>query len=1206
MELAAGELWDGRYRIDRLLGRGAAGDVYRAFDTADADGPVALKILRREAMKAGRDDTLRLEFALLARFRHPNLVGVRRFATRGDVPFLVVEVVDGPTLDRAVRQPDDLLALATGVLRGLAYLHGNGFVHQDVKPSNILVAAGAGGEAATPKLADLGIAALRGVAAGDHVAGTLAFLSPERLRGAQADPRADLWALGITLHACAAGRLPVRASTSDQLARRLEAMPIVPLRDACPGAPVELERFTARLLALDPRERFRDAGDALADLERTLGVGAAVVRSASVQGGNAVGSTAPAQLIGRDVAIARAQKALAPRAQPVARTVWVCAPAGLGRTRVLDELAVLAQLAGAPAVRVAQGRGLAPWIGALGELGVGVVPDTASGHARASSIGEQLDAALSLAPGVLIVDDLDRRDGLARDLVDRIAVSLAARSIRHTAGVVVATGPDAMPADRRAAIEIDLPPLAPAAIRELAGSALGAEPPAAVAALLVGEAGGSPGLALAALRGLIETGALRRVGGAWELIEDGRAALRRAGTSDRRVAGLPASARAALDALALFGPGAIVELAVLGAAATQGGDDLAAAVGALCAAQLVAVVPGGAIHRSEAIRATCAAAVGPGERAAIHRRAWDALRARGVDDPAVLCHHAIGAGLAASAHALAVAAAEAAAARGDHLSALAAADVALTAAAAAGFAVAGRPLALLRARALLELGRVAEARAALAAAPADPDDVDGALLVARLAVAAGEAAALPDAIAALERLGAAGRLDAGQRGELAVLRVEAARLRDPRAALAASAGELASLAGDDRRRWRLHSIVGQAAIAAMDLERARAELEAALPIAERLDDPAAIVEIRGWLAAVCDMGNRGADAMAHVERGLEHAARCPIGLPFARLLNLRGLLLMWSGRLDAAAESLLEAERCGRVAGASKVASSAAGNLVAVNRRRGLYGQALAAALRSLALKHALGDRAGRLMTFANLTDLYTEFGDLARAEACARRCVTGGRALGYKRIWAQGLLSLAGVLVETGDREGAHAAIAESRGAIDEHNLVEGWIIEGKLARADGDAAGSIAALTRAIEHSRAIGNSHDEGRALLERAALAGDLVADDLRRAAEVAVRTGSHGVAWTAHARLAGVLRATGAAASVADRELARARELLAVVLNDLSPRHQARYRAAPMRRELVAIVEAAPVAAASAELAPPDDADDAGTTSSAMTVQLPRR
>jgi hypothetical protein len=95
-----------------------------------------------------------------------------------------------------------------------------------------------------------------------------------------------------------------------------------------------------------------------------------------------------------------------------------------------------------------------------------------------------------------------------------------------------------------------------------------------------------------------------------------------------------------------------------------------------------------------------------------------------------------------------------------------------------------------------------------------------------------------------------------------------------------------------------------------------------------------------------------------------------------------------------------------------------------------------------------------------------------------------------------------------------------------------------------------------------------------------------------------------VAWTAHARLAGVLRATGAAPAVVDRELARARELLAVVLADLSPRHQARYRTAPVRRELVAIVEAAPAAPPAAEPAP--GADEATTTSSARTVQLPRR
>jgi hypothetical protein len=1167
MLLGAGDRWDTRYRIERVLGRGASGVVYRAVDEAQPGhgAPVALKILRPDTVRRDDGASLRLEFALLARFRHPNLVSVRRFATAGDLAYLVVELVDGPTLDRAIAatSPAALLPLAVGVLRGLAYLHANGFVHHDVKPSNILVDAPSGDvSVGTPKLADLGVAALRGVDTGEQVSGTLPFLSPERLRGAAADPRADLWALGITLHACAAGRLPVKAATTEELVRRLEARPIPPLRDACPAAPAALERFTARLLAIDPRERYRDADDALADLERSLGERALGERAA---GGDRIRAE-PAAVVGRDAVLARAFAALTRRPQPAPRTVMVRGASGLGRTRVLDELAVQAQLGGAAAVRVALRPGLAPWIDALAEL------RTRPGDATAPGVGEQIADALAASPAVLVVDDLERRDGLARELVARIAVSLAARPVPHVAGVLVGADPGA-PVDPSAVVAVSLSPLSPAAIRELVGSALGAEPPAALSALVAGEVGGSPALAVEALRALADAGALRRIGGVWELAGDGAAVIRHGAAADRRVAALSPAARAALAALALFGPGAEAELPIVAAAAALGEDALAPAIAELCATQLVALVRprdgrGARVrHRSEAVRAALASSVATADAAAIHRRAWDELRARGVTDPELLCAHAVGAGLHAPARELAIAAADAAHARGDHLSALAAADLAATAADAAS----RRGVVHRRTRALLELGRVADARAALAALPDDPDDALAARLTARAMVAAGDTAAAADAIDRLERLAGADRLALGERSELAALRVEAARLGDQRAAIAAGEVGLADTTVADRDRARIHVVVAQAAMAVVDLDRARAELADALAIAERLDDAALLIEARGWLAAVADMSNRADEARAHVDRGLAHAARAPSGVPFARLLNLRGILAMWAGDLDSAAESMLEAERRARLAGGTKLASSAAGNLVVVYRRRALYGQALAAAMRSLGMKRALADRPGQLTTYINLCDLYAELGEPALAEAAARRGIAGGRALGHRRIWAQGLLSLAGLLLEHGDREGTREALAGCAGAVDEHNQIERWIVEGRLAVADGDATAALAALHRAIERSRSQGNAHDEARALVERAALIGDRGAADLRRAADVAVRGQSLGVAWLAHARLGALYRQAGDERA-AERELARAGELFGLVCADLPARHAERYRRS--RGPIVAAMEAA--------------------------------
>ncbi|HVV85346.1 MAG TPA: serine/threonine-protein kinase, partial [Kofleriaceae bacterium] len=609
MDLAAGDLFDGRYRIVARLGEGARGVVYRALDLAvePEQADVCLKLLHREAVRAGEGEALRLGFGLLARLHHPNLVGVRRHGTAYGVPYLVSELVDGVPLDRAIAgQPaGELLPLAAGVARALAYLHGNGHVHQDVKPSNVLVANVREPDirAWRPRLADLGATHLPGTDRSEparsttglrRLTGTLEYLSPERLRGGPADPRADLWALGVTLFACAAGRLPVDARRPDELLRRIEAGQIPPLRDAVPDAPAELERVVAWLLAIDPRERPADGGEALAVLERAVGLHDDTLAS----------RTEPAALVGRDRAIARVLTTFGPRATPAPRTVLLAAPAGAGRSRFLDEIAIRAQLAGGRAARVPAGTGLLPWRQALVALGDDPSPDIA-----ADELAERLATSAVVAPTVIVVDDLDRRDRLAHELVDRVAQSLAGRPCGERSGVLVAAGAGATPRDPSVAVAVALLPLDEPAIRDLAASMLAGEPPPALPALLHRDSGGSPARVVQALQHLLAVGALRRLGGRWDLDGDAAEILGTDGPGDRQLAGLDGAAREVLAALALFGPGAQVPLVVLHRVVGGDEDATLAAAQQACAAQLVRVGPDddghGLVleHRGERVRA---------------------------------------------------------------------------------------------------------------------------------------------------------------------------------------------------------------------------------------------------------------------------------------------------------------------------------------------------------------------------------------------------------------------------------------------------------------------------------------------------------------------------------------------------------------------------------------------------------------------------
>lgn len=1171
MDLAVDDLFDGRYRIVARRGQGARGVVYRARDLAvePEQADVCLKLLHRDAVRAGEGEALRLAFALLARLRHPNLVAVKSHGSAYGVPYLVSETVDGPRLDRALggRPVGELLPLATGLARALAYLHGNGHVHQDVKPANVLVARADDPDvrAWVPKLADLGATHLPGSDPETGVrlrAGTLEYLSPERLRGGAADARADLWALGVTLFTCAAGRPPIDARTGDELLRRIEAGQIPALRDVCPAAPPELERLVGWLLAIDPRERPVDGGEVLAVLERVAGAH-----------GDDVGRAEPAALVGRDRAIARVLTAFGPRPTPAPRTVLLAAPAGAGRSRFLAEIAIRAQLTGGRAARVPAGSGLLPWRQALVALG-----DDAGGDLAADELAERMAAAAVRAATVIVVDDLDRRDRLAHEVVDRLARSLAGRPCGVRSGLLVAAGAGAAPRDPSVAIAVALVPLDEAAIRDLAASVLAGEPPAALPAVLARDSGGSPARVVHALQHLRAVGALRRLGGRWDLDDDATAILGTDAAGDRRLAAAPPAARAVLAAVALFGPGAQVPLVVLHHVIGGDEDATLAAAQQACAAQLLRVGPdqddGGLVleHRAERVRAASEAAIDPAARARLHGRALAALRAHGEGDPLVLGPHALAAGLVDDARRLARAALRAAIARRDPLSTLAAAELAIAAAASA--ADDRRAAEVVRARALLDLGRIADARTAARAVAADaPTWPPAALVAARAAIAFGDHGEATAMIARLEELLAAGG-PAVDVAELALVRIESVRLTDgPQRALDLGEAQLArASAGDPRSRLQLHLALGQAAIAVVDHPRAQRQLEAALALAVALGDPAGTIDACGWLGALADMAGASDVAMAHVERGLAEAARTTAGVGLARLLHLRGILCIWSGRLDDAADSLIEAERRARVAHGGRLVSAIAGNLVVIHRRRGRYGQALAASLRSLDQKRRLGDRAGLVVAHVNLADVYVELGELELALAAARRAETGARDLGLTRAWAQARLARAAVELARGEPAAALAALDDAEPLVDERDHVGVWLTRAAALHARAATPAALAVLDRVLARTATTGDLYDEARARTLRAHAQPDEAFDELRRAADAATRAGARAIAWLAHAEL-GVLYQRVGLADEAAGELVRGRELLDEVTADLPARHVERYRHAAAHAALVAAVEA---------------------------------
>jgi hypothetical protein len=250
-----------RYRPLRPLGSGASGSVWLARDERNGLD-VALKIVPREGKAAYRAER---EAEAAARLRHERCLRSYGFGSDAGHVYIAYEYVGGRTLREAMRAGDlnDVRSVeaAAQILDGLAHAHGRGIVHRDVKPSNVLLLDE---EAVSIRLLDFGLArfdeAETLTAVGD-VPGTLAYISPERLRGEEACPVSDVWGVGILLWECLAGKHPFWGIPLQTMASAIDAGP-PPLRDERPDLPQRLLHAVDR--ALDPNPVRRPAAAALA------------------------------------------------------------------------------------------------------------------------------------------------------------------------------------------------------------------------------------------------------------------------------------------------------------------------------------------------------------------------------------------------------------------------------------------------------------------------------------------------------------------------------------------------------------------------------------------------------------------------------------------------------------------------------------------------------------------------------------------------------------------------------------------------------------------------------------------------------------------------------------------------------------------------------------------------------------------------------
>jgi Nif-specific regulatory protein len=553
-----GLLLNGRWEVVRRLGSGGMGEVHLARDLHESGRPVALKILHADHVDAESLEHFRDEFRSLSHLRHPNLVEVYDFgsvAGSGE-PFLALELVEGRSLDAlsAAEQRRGFVAIASQCLRALDAIHECGWLHNDLKPQNILVAP-----PLHLRLVDFGLA--QKLASAEWVApsGTLHYLAPERLRAGIPDRRSDLYSLGVVLYECLTGTRPFEGRRSGELVGAiLDQTPPAP-KALFPDIPEAWDALVRHLMARSPDDRPASAEEALALLN--AGSTTPLLRDTDETFAARIRS---APLVGREREVTALRDAVRAHREAKAaavRVVLISGPAGSGKSRLADETRRDAQLA---SIRTLSGRAheaggasLQPLHEILTTaLHAGRVPESArpaldqmlghlqatraGGHAAASrpsgalsrqeaisGVAQVLDRLAEGEPGVLFLEDLQCATPPALSLVEHLVARQAA-----SPWLIIATVRDdeARGAWRRllgrpGVHHLELPPLDAAGTLRLVQAMLSfATPPQALAAWLAARSGGRPLHVIESLKQMFALGRLQHLGDHWAVTDAAEAA----------------------------------------------------------------------------------------------------------------------------------------------------------------------------------------------------------------------------------------------------------------------------------------------------------------------------------------------------------------------------------------------------------------------------------------------------------------------------------------------------------------------------------------------------------------------------------------------------------------------------------------------------------------------------------------------------------
>lgn len=267
-----GTVLDGRYAVKEVIGTGGMSVVYKAEDTQEGR-LVALKVLKEEFVREPKSRRRFLnESRAIAMLSHENIVDVLDVNFEGDVQYIVMEYLEGPTLkeymvEHGALDVYDALHIVEQILSALKHAHERGVVHRDIKPQNIILVDGN----ETVKVMDFGIAHVQNystITISDKAIGTVHYISPEQAKGRPADERSDIYSTGVILYEMLTGKLPFDADSAVSVALMQVQQKAVPPSQIVPDIPPAVEHIVMKAMRKNVEARYQNAGEMLEDIEK--------------------------------------------------------------------------------------------------------------------------------------------------------------------------------------------------------------------------------------------------------------------------------------------------------------------------------------------------------------------------------------------------------------------------------------------------------------------------------------------------------------------------------------------------------------------------------------------------------------------------------------------------------------------------------------------------------------------------------------------------------------------------------------------------------------------------------------------------------------------------------------------------------------------------------------------------------------------------